>query len=506
MEAQLAEIHALTGQAVAGGEARYVDRHRARGRLLARERVDALLDRHGAFLELSPLAGYGTDDPLGAGVVTGIGVVTGVECVIVANDPTVRGGSMSPTTVRKILRAIDIAHTNSLPLIQLVESGGADLPKQADIFVPGGSIFKAISRLSAARIPTIATVFGSSTAGGAYVPGMSDYTIMVDGQARVFLGGPPLVKMAIDEDADEEQLGGAQMHSRTSGVSDYLARDERHALQLTRDVLARLGWTKKGPSPVPVVELPAYPAEELLGIPSANPKDPYDIRDVIARIVDGSGFDEFKPLYGAMLVTGWARLHGYEVGIIANNGILFSEEAQKGAQFIQLCNQVDRPILFIQNITGFMVGSRAEHGGIIKDGAKMVNAVANSVVPKITVFVGNSYGAGNYAMCGKAYGARFLFAWPSASIAVMGGEQASKTLLSIQLGRREDVPEAEKAELLRTIQERYARSMDPRYAAARLWVDGIVDPARTREVVSACLDVCAMNAEMPEFKTGVLQT
>ncbi|MDE3229529.1 MAG: acyl-CoA carboxylase subunit beta, partial [Chloroflexota bacterium] len=405
-EAMLARLRDLNDQlalALQGGGERMAQRHRERGKLLARERIELLLDRDSPFLELSPLAGYGTSDPLGGGLVTGIGVVNGVECLIGANDPTVKGGSISPSGVTKQLRALEIARRNRLPVINLTESGGADLPNQARIFVPGGRIFHELTSLSAAGIPTITPVFGSSTAGGAYVPGMSDYTIFVRGGARVFLGGPPLVKMAINEESDEETLGGAEMHARESGLADYLAVDEMDALRLGRQVVGDLNWRKLGPGPRRPGREPRYDSAELLGCAAPEGQPPLDAREILARILDGSEFDEFKPLYGATLVTGWGALHGYPVGVLANNGILFSEESRKGAQFIQLCNARDIPIIFLQNITGFMVGAQYERGGIIKDGAKLINAVSNSTVPHLTLMVGASYGAGNYGMSGRAY-------------------------------------------------------------------------------------------------------
>jgi acetyl-CoA carboxylase carboxyltransferase component len=491
MIAALEEISAATEDALGGGGPRYVGRHLHRGRLLVRDRINRLLDRYAPFLELSALAGWGTGDVVGASVVTGIGQVSGVECMIIANDPTVRGGSMNPSTVAKIRRALDIAHRTRLPTIQLVESGGADLPRQADIFVPGGEIFKQISRLSAARIPTVAIVFGSSTAGGAYVPGMSDYIVMVASQARVYLGGPPLVKMAIDEDADEEQLGGAEMHSRISGVSDYLARDEEHALSLGRAIVANLGWRKLGPPPRPDAPAPRYPAEELLGVVPADAKRPFDIREVIARVVDGSQFEEFKPDYGSMLVTGWAQLVGYPIGIIANNGILFSEEAQKGTHFIQLANQLSRPLLFIQNITGFMVGTRYEQGGIIKHGAQLINAVSNSTVPHLTLMVGASYGAGNYAMSGRAFDPRFVFTWPTHRIAVMGGRQLAGVLSIVRraAASQQGLPFDERADadLRAATEDQIDTESTALFATGRLWDDGVIDPRDTRIVLGLAL-------------------
>lgn len=478
------------GQVLEGGGEKYVERHRARGKLLARERIDLLIDRDSALLELSPLAGWGTEDPLGGGVVTAIGVVVGIECVIVANDATVRGGSQSPSTVTKILRACEIARVNRLPLINLVESGGADLPNQARIFVPGGATFKEISRLSKAGVPTIAIVFGSSTAGGAYVPGMSDYTVLVKDQAKVFLGGPPLVKMATNEEADEEELGGAEMHARTSGLADYLAVDEIDGLRIGREIMAHLQSVRPERA-LPGGPEPLYAAEELLGVPSADPRQPYDIREVFARTLDGSEFAEFKPLYGPQLVCGWGELHGQPVGVIGNNGIIFSEEAQKGAQFIQLCNQTRTPLIFVHNITGFMVGTRYEQGGIIKDGAKLINAVSNSVVPHLVLMVGSSFGAGNYAMSGRSYDPRFVFTWPSHRIAVMGGKQLAGVMSIIRRNAADAAgrPYDEEADTERrlSIEQQIDEESTALYSTGRLWDDGVIDPRDTRVVLGLAL-------------------
>ena len=501
MAEALAEIAALEAKVVGGGgsddaakNARTLARHRARGKLLPRERVDLLLDRASPFLELSTLAGWGTDDPLGGGLVTGIGTVSGVECMIVANDPTVKGGSQGPTSVTKGLRAMDIARENRLPLVNLTESGGADLPKQADIFVPGGASFRNLTRLSAAGIPTITLVFGSSTAGGAYVPGMSDYVVMQREAAKVFLGGPPLVKMAIDEDADEETLGGAEMHARTSGLADYLAADEPDALRIGREIVAHLGWRKGGDPASSPVRPPIYDPRELRGIASADVRVPFEAREVIARIVDGSEFEEFKPLYGTTLVTGWATLGGRPIGILANNGILFSEEANKGAQFIQLCNRSDTPILFAQNITGFMVGTKYEQGGIIKDGAKLINAVSNSTVPHLTLMMGASYGAGNYGMSGRAYDPRFVFTWPNHRIAVMGPKQLAGVLTIVARQKSEAAgqpfDEAAFAPMRDAFESMVEGQSTALFATGRLWDDGIIDPADTRTVLSLALSAC----------------
>lgn len=489
--AALAVVEAEHATAIAGGGERYTSRHHARGKLLARERIELLLDPGTAFLELSTLAGWGSDFTVGASLVTGIGVVEGVECLISASDPTVRGGASNPWTLRKTFRANEIARTNRLPVVTLLESGGADLPTQADIFVPGGGLFRDLTRLSAAGIPTITAVFGNATAGGAYVPGMSDHVILVDGGAKVFLAGPPLVKMATGEDADDETLGGAQMHGSVSGLADAVAVDEHDALRLVRRAVARTNWRKAGPAPAPVVE-PVLDPEELLGIASADLRVPFDPREVIGRIVDGSDFDEFKPGYGDSLVTGWARLHGYPVGILANaRGVLFSQEAQKAAQFIQLANATDTPLLFLQNTTGYMVGSEYERAGIIKHGAMMVNAVANSTVPHLTVTLGASYGAGNYGMCGRAYEPRFLFTWPGAKSAVMGPAQLAGVISIVgrqaAAARGAEFDEAADAGMRAAVEAQIeAQSLAP-FMSGRLYDDGVIDPRDTRTVLGLCL-------------------
>jgi len=501
MLASLGQIDELLTAVAAGGGAgdpakaeRTVARHRGRGKLLPRERIELLIDPGSPFLELSPLAGWGTDDPLGGGVVTGIGWVSGAECVVSASDPTVRGGSQGPTSVAKGLRAMEIARTNRLPMINLTESGGADLPKQAQVFVPGGASFKNLTQLSALGIPTITLVFGSSTAGGAYIPGMSDYVVMQREAAKVFLGGPPLVKMAIDEDADEESLGGAEMHARQSGLADYLAVDEPDALRIGRDIVAHLGWRKAGPGPARASREPRFDPDELLGIASADVRVPFEAREVIARLVDDSDFDEFKPLYGTTLVCGWAHLLGYPVAIMANNGILFSEESHKGAQFIQLCNRAGVPILFLQNITGFMVGTRYEQGGIIKDGAKLINAVSNSSVPHLTLMMGASYGAGNYGMSGRAYDPRFVFSWPNHRIAVMGPKQLAGVLTIVARQKTEaagqQFDESAFAPIRDAFEQQVERESTALFATGRLWDDGIIDPRQTRTTLGLALSAC----------------
>ncbi|MEV7119615.1 acyl-CoA carboxylase subunit beta [Kitasatospora griseola] len=479
-------------KALAGGGPKYVERHRSRGKLLARERIELLIDPDSAFLELSPLAAWGSDYPVGASLVTGIGTIEGTECVITANDPTVRGGSSNPWTLRKALRANEIALRNRLPLVNLVESGGADLPSQKEIFIPGGALFRDLTRLSAAGIPTVAVVFGNSTAGGAYVPGMSDHVIMVRERAKVFLGGPPLVKMATGEEADDESLGGAEMHARTSGLADHLAVDEPDALRLARRVVHRLHWRKSGPEPMPWYEPPKYEEDELLGIVPGELKAPFDPREVIARIADGSDFDEFKPLYGSSLATGWATVHGYPVGILANaQGVLFSQESQKAAQFIQLANQRDRPLLFLHNTTGYMVGRDYEQGGIIKHGAMMINAVSNSTVPHISVLMGASYGAGHYGMCGRAYDPRFLFAWPSAKSAVMGPQQLAGVLSIVarQSAAAKGQPYDEDADaaIRAMVEQQIEAESLPAFLSGRLYDDGVIDPRDTRTVLGICL-------------------
>jgi acyl-CoA carboxylase subunit beta len=489
---QLAQLDAEHAKAVAGGGEKYTQRHHARGKLLARERIELLLDPGAPFLEFSPLAAWGSEFPVGASVVTGVGVVSGVECVITANDPTVRGGASNPWTLRKSLRANEIALQNRLPLIELVESGGADLPTQKEIFIPGGQLFRDLTRLSKAGIPTIALVFGNSTAGGAYVPGLSDYTVLVKDQAKVFLAGPPLVKMATGEESDDESLGGAEMHARTSGLADYLAVDEADAIRLGRQIVRRLNWHKEGPAPAAEYEAPHFDADELLGIVAADLKTPFDPREVIARIVDGSEFDEFKPLYGSSLVTGFAQLHGYPVGILANaRGVLFSEEAQKAAQFIQLANRTRTALVFLQNTTGYMVGQDYEQAGIIKHGAQMINAVSNSTVPHLTVTMGASYGAGNYGMCGRAYGPRFLFTWPSAKSAVMGPAQLAGVLSIVArqaaAARGADYDEAGDAAMRAAVEAQIeAESLAP-FLSGRLYDDAIIDPRDTRTVLGIAL-------------------
>ncbi|MGW4696259.1 acyl-CoA carboxylase subunit beta [Kitasatospora cineracea] len=492
MLARLAELDTEHAKALAGGGPKYLERHRSRGKLAARERIELLLDPDSPFLELSPLAAWGSPYQVGAALVTGIGTVAGTECVITANDPTVRGGSSNPWTLRKALRANEIALRNRLPLINLVESGGADLPSQKEIFIPGGALFRDLTRLSAAGIPTVAVVFGNSTAGGAYVPGMSDHVIMVKERAKVFLGGPPLVKMATGEESDDESLGGAEMHARTSGLADHLALDEPDALRLARRVVHRLHWRKSGPAPTSSPEPPKYPEDDLLGIVPGDLKAPFDPREVIARIVDASDFDEFKPRYGTSLTTGWATLLGHPVGILANaQGVLFSQESQKAAQFIQLANQLDRPLLFLHNTTGYMVGREYEQGGIIKHGAMMINAVANSTVPHLSVLMGASYGAGHYGMCGRAYDPRFLFTWPSAKSAVMGPQQLAGVLSLVArqsaAAKGQPYDEETDATIRAAVEQQIEAESLPIFLSGRLYDDGVIDPRDTRTILGLCL-------------------
>ena len=494
-ESRLEEIEAELAKALGGGGPKYVERHHTRGKLTARERIELLIDADAPFLELCPLAAYGSAFQVGASLVTGIGPVNGVECMIVANDPTVKGGTSNPWTFRKILRAKQIALQNRLPVISLVESGGADLPTQKEIFVPGGQLFRDLTRLSAAGIPTIALVFGNSTAGGAYVPGMSDHVVMIKERSKVFLAGPPLVKMATGEESDDESLGGAEMHARISGLADYFAHDELDAIRIGRRIVARLNWQKLGPKPKPVTA-PLFDSEELIGIVPADLRIPFDPREVIARIVDGSEFDEFKGLYGSSLVTGWARVHGYPIGILANaRGVLFSEESQKATQFIQLANRSDTPLLFLHNTTGYMVGKDYEEGGMIKHGSMMINAVSNSTVPHISLLIGASYGAGHYGMCGRAYDPRFLFAWPSAKSAVMGGAQLAGVLSIVARAaseaRGQQVDEAADEAMRAAIEGQIEAESLPMVLSGMLYDDGVIDPRDTRTVLGMCLSAIA---------------
>jgi 3-methylcrotonyl-CoA carboxylase beta subunit/propionyl-CoA carboxylase len=513
MTALVSELRERIANAREGGGPKYLARHREQGKKPVRERIDLLIDPGTPFLELSPLAAYDMfdNDAPGAGLVTGIGRVGGREVMVVANDATVKGGTYYPTTVKKHVRAQQIALENRLPCVYLVDSGGAFLPLQAEVFPDRehfGRIFYNQARMSAERIPQVAVVMGSCTAGGAYVPAMSDETIIVKGTGTIFLGGPPLVKAATGEEVTAEELGGADVHTRISGVADYLAEDDDDALRIARTIVSTLHTSKRLPADMTTPEPPKYDPDELYGIVSVDPRKPYDVHEVVARIVDGSRFDEFKQRYATTVVTGFARLHGFLVGIIANNGVLFSESALKVTHFIELCNLRGIPLIFLQNITGFMVGRQYERGGIAKDGAKMVHAVANSVVPKFTVIIGGSFGAGNYGMCGRAYEPRLLWMWPNARISVMGGEQAATVLTTVkrdQLAREGKTLAADEENAIRApILEKYDREGSPYYSTARLWDDGVLDPARTREALSLGVSA-AYNAPIPDAKFGVFR-
>ncbi|WP_259779327.1 carboxyl transferase domain-containing protein [Aestuariispira ectoiniformans] len=513
MKAVVDDLAAKVGEIKQGGGEKARDKHLSRGKLLPRDRVRNLLDPGSPFLELSQMAAYDMYDAniAAGGIITGVGRVSGQECMIVANDATVKGGTYYPITVKKHLRAQEIAEQNNLPCIYLVDSGGANLPNQDDVFPDRdhfGRIFFNQANMSAKGIPQIASVMGSCTAGGAYVPAMSDESIIVRNQGTIFLGGPPLVKAATGEVVSAEDLGGADVHCRTSGVADHYAQDDTHALSIVRRIVGNLNRTKPRSLKLREPVDPLYDAEELYGVVPADSKKPYDVREVIARIVDGSEFDEFKQLYGTTLVCGFAHIWGYPVGIIANNGILFSESAQKGAHFVELCSQRGIPLVFLQNITGFMVGSKYEQGGIAKDGAKLVTAVATTQVPKFTVLIGGSFGAGNYGMCGRAYSPRFLWMWPNARISVMGGEQAANVLAQVKQdnleARGETWPDAEKEAFMSPIREQYETQGHPYYASARLWDDGIIDPADTRMVLGLGL-ATATNAPIEQTKFGVFR-
>ena len=512
-EGLLAELRQRTARAERGGGDEATARHRARGKMPARERVARLLDTGSPFLELSPLAAedmYDGDAPA-AGIITGIGSVQGRECVIVANDATVKGGTYYPMTVKKHLRAQEIALENHLPCIYLVDSGGAFLPLQADVFPDKehfGRIFYNQAQLSARGVAQIAAVMGSCTAGGAYVPAMSDETIIVRGTGTIFLGGPPLVKAATGEEVTAEDLGGADVHARISGVADHYATDDEHALALTREIVSNLTGRKSAPWEIAPPQEPRHDAREIYGLIPRDTRHAYDVREVIARLVDGSRLHEFKALYGTTLVCGFARLLGMPVGILANNGILFSESALKGAHFVELCNQRKIPLLFLQNITGFMVGREYENRGIAKDGAKLVTAVSNAAVPKFTVIIGGSFGAGNYGMCGRAYDPRFLWAWPNARISVMGGQQAAAVLLQVRLdnlrARGQDMTPEEQEAFKRPTLEKYEAEGSPYYSTARLWDDGILDPADTRATLGLALSA-SLNAPIGETHYGVFR-
>ena len=504
---QLAIIDDLHNEAAAGGGPAAMDRMRRRDKMPVRERIQMVLDTDSPFFEISSLAGYCTNYAVGGGLVMGIGVIEGVECVIEGNDPTVLGGAMTQVAGRKLMRAIQIARENRMPYIQFVESAGGDLRgdddperqmiEQSDHFSESGRLFYDVTELSKLRIPSVAVVFGSSTAGGAYQPGMSDYNIFVRNQSKVFLGGPPLVKMATGEDSDDETLGGAQMHAEISGLADYLAEDEAEALRMCREVVKHLNWRKLGPAPSMPNDPPVHNPEELLGLMPRDLQALIDCREVIARIVDGSRFEEFKARYGTTLICGWASIHGYPVGLIGNNGPLFSESSEKAAQFIQLCNQQDIPLVFLQNITGYMVGKDFEHSGIVKNGSKMINAVSNSMVPHITVILGNSYGAGNYGMSGRAFNTRFTYLWPTAKIAIMGPKQIAGVMSLVRRGQaaRKGLEFDEEADrkITESVEHYHELKSLALYSSGRVTDDGIIDPRDTRDVIAMSLSACSNN-------------
>ncbi|MDO6567542.1 carboxyl transferase domain-containing protein [Alteromonas sp. 1_MG-2023] len=513
MQAQVDDLVAKIEQVSLGGGVKAAERHQARGKLLARDRINALIDDNSPFLEIGQLAAWEVYDDYVpcAGVVAGIGCVSGIECMIVANDATVKGGSYYPLTVKKHLRAQTIAEENNLPCIYLVDSGGANLPYQDEVFPDKehfGRIFFNQANMSAKNIPQIAVVMGSCTAGGAYVPAMADESIIVKEQATIFLGGPPLVKAATGEVVSAEELGGGDVHTRISGVADQLANNDHHALSLARNAVSRLNRTKNVSLDVTAPKPPRFDAKEIYGIVPADTKQTYDVREIIARVVDDSDFDEFKPLYGTTLVCGFARIFGYPVGIIGNNGILFGESALKGAHFVELCAMRKIPLVFLQNITGFMVGKQYEHGGIAKHGAKMVTAVACAQVPKITVLIGGSFGAGNYGMCGRGYDPRFLFMWPNARISVMGGEQAAGVLAQVKRDQKERAGETwtdeQEQAIKQPVIDTYEKQGHPYYASARLWDDGVIDPADTRTVLGLSLSA-ALNQTIPDTRFGVFR-
>jgi acetyl-CoA carboxylase carboxyltransferase component len=504
-------LDALYQEAAQGGGEETMARLRARGKMPLRERIAMALDPDSPFLEISPLAAWRSNFQVGSGFVVGIGVIEGVECVILGHDPSVRAGAFNAFNAKKLMRGLEIARTNRMPYVQFVESAGADLRgdsgdgspeaairREVGHFAESGRLFYEITELSKLRIPTISVVFGASTAGGAYQPGMSDYNIFIRGQSKVFLAGPPLVKMATGEDANEEDLGGAQMHCAISGLGDYLAEDEMDGIRLCREVVSHLNWRKQGPGPSLPADPPVHDPEQLLGIVSRDLRQPFDIREVVARIVDGSRFEEFKPLYGPTLVTGWAAIHGFPIGILGNNGTLFSEAAEKAAQFIQLCNQIDVPLLFLHNITGFIVGTDFEQGGITKNGSKMINAVSNSTVPHLTVIVGASYGAGNYGMSGRAFGTRFTFTWPTAKVAVMGPKQMAGVMTIVQRSaterRGEVFDEAANVKRVESVEHWAEERSKGLYATSRVSDDGMIDPRDTRDVLAIALSACHSKA------------
>lgn len=513
MKKLLAEYKERLAAVQEGGPTKYRELHKSRGKFLVRERLEGLFDRNTPFLELSPLAGYNMyeNESPGAGMVTGVGAIHGREVLVVANDATIKGGTYFPMTIKKHIRAQEVALENRLPCIYLVDSGGIFLPHQAGTFPDKehfGRIFYNQARLSALGITQISIVMGSCTAGGAYVPAMSDETVIVRRQGTIFIGGPPLVKAATGEEVSDEDLGGADVHCRISGVSDYYALNDEHALEIARNIVETLDPPRKFDLDVAPPEDPAYDPQEIYGIIPRDPRRPFDIREIIARIVDGSKFQEFKELYGTTLVCGFARIMGYPVGILANNGVLFSQSSLKGAHFVTLCSMRKIPLIFLQNITGFIVGRQYEHGGIAKDGAKLVHAVANANVPKFTVIVGGSYGAGNYAMCGRAYAPRLLWMWPNARISVMGGEQAANVLLTVKAKRLQEegvqMTEAERETLMKPILEKYEEEASPYHSTARLWDDGILDPLETRQALALGISM-SLNAPVPDYKVGIFR-
>jgi acetyl-CoA carboxylase carboxyltransferase component len=516
METLCQELATANHEAAVEGSEKYLQRHKERGKNLARERISTLLDRGSPFLELMPLAGWGQEEmTLGGSVIVGLGVVSGVLCLVHANVPTQKGGALNEISVLKTHRMDDIARQNQLPVIYLTESAGGDLSQQAKVFNSGGRAFREITRRSKQGIPSITVVFGSSTAGGAYVPGMSDYVVMVDKNAKTYLAGPPLVKMALGEEVDDETLGGARMHATRSGLADYLAESEEQGIGIAREILRQYPWLTLASlsKHSQQVKPPLYPAQDLLGLISPDPKAGLDAREVIARLVDGSEFFEFKPLYGETLVTGFATLGGHPIGILANNGVLFSDSANKGAHFIQLCQKQKRPLLFLQNITGFMVGKEAENSGIIKNGAKLINAVSNAEVPCLTVMIGNSFGAGNYGMCGRAFDPRFLFSWPNSRLAVMGAEQLVGVLEIVQQQKAQTSGLSLKSLLDKgknlALKEGLRRKIDEEssayYSTSRLWDDGIIDPRQTREVLQLCLAAVTQKKDLQEGEWGVFR-
>lgn len=503
----LGALDKLYEEAAAGGGEETMQRLRKRGKMPLRERISLVLDRDSPFFEISPLAAWRSNFNVGSGFVVGIGVIEGVECVILGHDPSVRAGAFNAFNSKKLMRGLEIARTNRMPYVQFVESAGADLRgdsgdkdpeaairREVGHFAESGRLFYEITELSKMRIPTISLVFGASTAGGAYQPGMSDYNIFIRNQSKVFLGGPPLVKMATGEDADEESLGGAQMHCTISGLGDYLAEDEMDGIRMCREVVRHLNWRKEGPEPSMPADEPVHNPEELLGIVSPDLRTPFDMREVIARIADGSRFEEFKPLYGPTLVCGWSSVHGYPVGILGNNGALFSESAEKAAQFIQLCNQIDVPLLFLHNITGYIVGTDFEQNGITKNGSKMINAVSNSTVPHISVICGASYGAGNYGMSGRAFGTRFVFTWPTSKIAVMGPKQMAGVMTIVQRSaterRGEVFDEAANDKRVASVEHWAEERSKGLFATSRVSDDGMIDPRDTRTAIGLALSAC----------------